>query len=106
MTEAVMSLTSSDGYVPMDADDIAIVLSVPEEESGLLEQALDTLISSGILARTKRGKIAAAAETGEAREAGKPSGRRPAASGLSLRIRSAERARLTSMSRAKTRSER
>lgn len=64
MTEAVMSLTSSDGYVPMDADDIAIVLSVPEEESGLLEQALDTLISSGILARTKRGKLAAAAETG------------------------------------------
>ena len=59
-----MSLTSSDGYVPMDADDIAIVLSVPEEESGLLEQALDTLISSGILARTKRGKLAAAAETG------------------------------------------
>ena len=64
MTEAVMSLTSSDGYVPMDADDIAIVLSVPEEESGLLEQALDTLISSGILAQTKRGKLAAAAETG------------------------------------------
>ena len=59
-----MSLTSSDGYVPMDADDIAVVLSVPEEESGLLEQALDTLISSGILARTKRGKLAAAAETG------------------------------------------
>ena len=64
MTDAILSLVSGEGYVPMSEDDIAELLELDDESREKLDTALRALVSAGVLTKTKHGKIIRAEETG------------------------------------------
>ena len=57
MTEQILRLLDSEGYVPMDMRDMTAVLTLEPDQYDLFAEAVDTLERAGELTRTKRGRL-------------------------------------------------
>ena len=64
MTDAILQLVSSEGYLPMNLADMMQVMTLEPGDFGLLSDAVDLLCGAGELVTTKHGKIASAASVG------------------------------------------
>ena len=64
MTDAILQLVSSEGYLPMNLSDMMQVMTLEPGDFGLLSDAVDLLSGAGELVTTKHGKIASAASVG------------------------------------------
>ena len=64
MTEAIMRLVTSDGYLPMNLRDIMQVMTLEPDDFELASDAIDLLVGAGELVITKHGRVALAAATG------------------------------------------
>ncbi|MCI8388845.1 MAG: ribonuclease R [Clostridiales bacterium] len=57
MSQCVLELVGSDGYVPMDMRDMTAVLTLEVEQYDLFAEAVETLKRAGEITETKRGRI-------------------------------------------------
>ncbi|MGN1115649.1 MAG: ribonuclease R, partial [Candidatus Ornithomonoglobus sp.] len=62
--ERILSYISSNTYVPLKFNEMAIVLDVPESDRDELSDILDSLVKEGKIYKTKKGRYCIVSEKG------------------------------------------